>query len=228
MEKYNIALKKVARDISRYISDKTIIGLGSGSTIALLLEELANILSTEGKKISGVPTSIQIENVAERLGISTMNLSAPINMVIDGADQVDRELNLIKGGGGALLKEKIVMKSCTNRFIVASKDKFVDKLCEMGAKVPVEVLPFARKIVKKELEDIGGIVEERMLSKGYPYITENGNIIMDVQFNPIEAPRELELTIKSIPGVIEVGIFTLKPISVYKVEEEGFRLLKLT
>jgi ribose 5-phosphate isomerase A len=105
--------------------------------------------------------------------------------------------------------------------VVASEDKFVDRLCRRGGRVPVEVVPMARESAKLKLSHLGGVPEERLLPKGYPYFTENGNLILDTLFEPIEDPRKLETEVKSIPGVVEVGIFTFKPITVYKLNDDG-------
>jgi ribose 5-phosphate isomerase A len=147
--------------------------------------------------------------------------------VIDGADQVDEGLNLIKGGGGALLREKVVMGSAKSIAVVASENKFVKRLCENGVKVPVEVFPMARESAKVKLSMIGGVPEERLMPKGYPFFSENGNIILDTMFEPVQDPHGLEVKVRSTPGVAEVGIFTFKPITVYRLNAEGtFEVMK--
>jgi len=171
--------------------------------------------------VTGVPTSTQIEIVATESGISIVPFAGSVDLVVDGADQVDGRMNLIKGGGGALLREKVLMSSAKKVAIVAGEEKFAPKLCTGGVKVPVEVAPFARKSVKAKLAQLGGAPEERLLPKGYPYFTENGNVILDTRFAPIDEPAALEGRVKNIPGVVEVGIFTIKPITVYKVRESG-------
>jgi len=141
--------------------------------------------------------------------------------VVDGAEQIDENLNLVKGGGGALLREKVVMGSAKKVAVVASENKFVKRLCEKGVKVPVEVVPLARESAKVKLSLLGGLPEERLLAKGYPYFTENGNIILDTMFEPVDDPPKLEAMVKSVPGVAEVGIFTFKPLTVYKLKGDG-------
>jgi ribose 5-phosphate isomerase A len=227
MDKLRDSLRRVAESLSLEIKDKTVLGLGSGSTVAMLLEELSPLLVRRGLAVSGVPTSGQIEMVASRHGISVVPFTGAVDFVIDGADQVDRQLNLIKGGGGALLKEKVLMSSTKQTAIVAGEEKFAEMLGENGVKVPVEVASIARVPVKRRLSQIGGAPEERLLTKGYPYYTENGNLILDTDFDPIGNPAELEVEIKKIPGVVEVGIFTIRPITVYKVKANGkFDVLK--
>ncbi len=221
MESQRRALRGVAEEISKSISHGDTIGLGSGSTVAALLEELAPLLVARKAEVLGVPTSTQIEMVAARNGFKLTPFQGSVDFVIDGADQVDEELNLIKGGGGALLREKIVMGNSGGTAIVAAENKFARRLCENGVRVPVEVIPMARKSAKVGLSRLGGLPEERLLPKGYPYFTENGNIILDTAFEPLEKPRELEMSAKSLPGVAEVGIFTFKPITVYKLISDG-------
>ncbi len=221
MDRVREALKGVAREMAKNIGPGTTLGLGSGSTVAMLLEELSPLVIAKSKAVSGVPTSTQIELVAARCGISLVPFRGSVDLVIDGADQVDARLNLIKGGGGALLREKVIMGSARSISIVASENKFVDRLCANGVRVPVEVFPMARESAKVKLSMLGGVPEERLMPKGYPYFTENGNIILDTMFEPVDDPRELEMKVRSTPGVAEVGIFTFKPITVYRLKDDG-------
>ncbi len=221
MDSVREALKGVARELAKSIGPGMTLGLGSGSTVAALLEELSPLALAKAKTVSGVPTSSQIELVAARCGVNLVPFRGSVDLVIDGADQVDSRLNLIKGGGGALLREKVVMGSAKSIAIVASENKFVDRLCENGARVPVEVFPMARESAKVRLSMLGGVPEERLMPKGYPYFTENGNVILDTMFEPVEDPRQLEMKVRSTPGVAEVGIFTFKPITVYRLGSGG-------
>ena len=221
MDSQRQALKGVAKEISRKVGRGATLGLGSGSTVAALLEELSPLLLAGSKNVSGVATSAQIETVASKCDIPLVPFSGSVDLVVDGADQVDRGLNLVKGGGGALLREKVVMSGAREIAIVAGEGKFSKRLCENGARVPVEVVPMARESAKVGLSRVGGVPEERLLPKGYPYFTENGNLIMDAMFEPVEEPEQLERRVKSIPGVVEVGIFTFKPITVYKLKSDG-------
>jgi ribose 5-phosphate isomerase A len=227
MDPLREALKGAARELAKSVSPGFTLGLGSGSTVATLLEELSPLALAKTRSVSGVPTSTQIELVASRCGINLMPFRGSVDLVIDGADQVDSELNLIKGGGGALLREKVVMGSARSIAIVAAENKFARRLCENGVRVPVEVYPMARESAKVKLSMLGGVPEERLMPKGYPYFTENGNLILDTMFEPVEDPRELEMKVRSTPGVAEVGIFTFKPITVYKLGADGkFEVLK--
>jgi ribose 5-phosphate isomerase A len=220
MDPLKHASKAVAKELAGRIKAGATLGLGSGSTVAALLDELSPMLRKKGV-VCGVPTSTQIEMVATRNGIEIVPFKGSVDMVLDGADQVDSELNMIKGGGGALLKEKVLMSSAKSISIVAGEHKFANKLCENGVVVPVEVFPLARQSAKARLKGLGGRPEERLLPKGYPYFTENGNLILDTAFAPMKNPRELEVLVKTVPGVAEVGIFTFKPITVFKLNEDG-------
>jgi ribose 5-phosphate isomerase A len=221
MDKHRQALEGVAQILAKKVGAGMTLGLGSGSTVAALIEELSPLVMMKAKGIGGVPTSTQIEMVASRNGISLVPFTGSVDLVVDGADQVDSGLNLVKGGGGALLREKIVMSSAKEVAIVASEEKFSTRLCEKGVRVPVEVVPMARDSAKMKLSMLGGVPEERLLPKGYPYFTENGNLILDTMFEPVKEPKAMEVRLKAVPGVVEVGIFTFKPITVYKLKSEG-------
>ena len=227
MDNIRESLKGVAKELAKSIGSGTVLGLGSGSTVATLLEELAPLAFAKSKSIAGVPTSTQIELVASRCGIDLLPFRGSVDLVIDGADQVDAGLNLVKGGGGALLREKVVMGSAKSIAVVAAENKFATRLCENGVKVPVEVYPMARESAKVKLSMLGGVPEERLMPKGYPYFTENGNLILDTMFEPVDDPRALEMKVRATPGVAEVGVFTFKPITVYKLKADGkFEVLK--
>ncbi|HYB06964.1 MAG TPA: ribose 5-phosphate isomerase A [Nitrososphaerales archaeon] len=227
MDRIREALEGVARELAKNIGPGMTLGLGSGSTVATLLEALSPLAIAKAKSVSGVPTSTQIELVAARCGINLVPFRGAVDLVIDGADQVDEGLNMVKGGGGALLREKVVMGSARSIAVVAAENKFVRRLCENGVRVPVEVFPMARESAKVKLSMLGGVPDERLMPKGYPYFTENGNLILDTMFEPVGDPRELEVKVRSTPGVAEVGIFTFKPITVYKLGTDGtFEVLK--
>lgn len=221
------ALKGVAQELAKTVESGQVLGLGSGSTVAGLLDELAPLLLAKKKSVTGVPTSSQIELVATRNGIKLSPFTGAVDLALDGADQVDAGLNLIKGGGGALLREKVVMGSAGRIAIVASGDKFVHELCERGVKVPLEVVPLAKVSAKRRISELGGLPEMRMLQKGFPYFTENGNVILDAMFEPIDDPPSMEAKLKNVPGIVEVGIFTFKPVNVFRLQTDGnFDLLK--
>ena len=215
------SISGITSELSPEIRAGMILGLGSGSTVASILRELLNTVGKRLGRVRVVPTSLQIQMVAEELDLEVVPLRGRVDLVIDGADQVDEGLNLIKGGGGALLREKVLMGSSKKRIIVADEEKFSKKLCMNSVRVPVEVVPFARQSVKDRLVELRGVPHQRLLPKEYPYFTENGNIILDTEFEPIDKPGDKETEIKGIPGVVENGIFTLKPIRVYRIRKNG-------
>lgn len=221
MDTQRQALKGVAQELAKKLAAGTTLGLGSGSTMATLIEELSPTIIAKKNRVNGVPTSTQIELVAARNGVNLVTFKGSVDIALDGADQVDEELNLVKGGGGALLREKVVMGAAKSIAIVASENKFTKRLCEKGVRVPVEVVPMARESAKVMISKLGGVPDERLMPKGYPYFTENGNVILDTLFEPLEDPRKTEATIKAVPGVVEVGIFTFKPITVYRLNSDG-------
>jgi ribose 5-phosphate isomerase A len=211
-------------DAGKYVRDGMIIGLGSGSTVAKFLDLLDQRIKNENLKIKVIPTSLQIKLRAEELGLEIADdtLIPKIDLVYDGADQIDDNLNMIKGGGGALLREKIVMYASKKSIILADDKKYVRRL---DWKVPIEVLPYARSYVMNRLESMNGKPSIRMLNKGYPFITENGNIILDTDFGVIEEPEELEQKVRSIPGVIEIGIFVRSANIYYRlIDDERFEI----
>jgi ribose 5-phosphate isomerase A len=215
----NQSFELLARDaIERYVKDNQIIGLGSGSTTAVLVRELARLKNKNTLKF--IVTSLQIKREAENSGLEIVdeNHIPQIDIVFDGADQIDSEYNMIKGGGGALLKEKILISAAKRVVIVADSKKFVGKF---NRPVPLEVHPFARSAVSKKLREISSQVQLRILEKGYPFITENGNIIFDATFSSIIDVPKKEIELKNIPGVLEVGLFTRRADIYYKAKTDG-------
>lgn len=224
--------------------ENIIVGLGSGNTVAELVKKISTLPHKEN--FIFIPTSIQIKIIAEKAGLKFTDETKinNLDLVIDGADQIDQNLNMIKGGGGALFKEKIIMYSANERIILADSKKFVP---EFDLPIPVEVHPFARSAVTKRLESMGIIGKTtttssqinirqdeshsnnlsakpiiRTIQKGYPFITENGNIILDTEFSGILNIEKAEQEIKNIPGVIEVGLFARKnKTQYYSVNSEG-------
>ena len=201
----------------KYISQGITIGLGSGSTVEKIVRNFAMLEYKD--TLEFVVTSLQIRVVSESLGLKIVDQKyGNVDVVIDGADQIDSEYNMIKGGGGALLNEKILIASSRKFVIVAQSNKFVDKFTMA---VPIEVTPFGRIFVKRELEKIGALPKIRMLEKGYPFITENGNIIYDTLLPSYDGIVEAERDLKNIPGVVEVGLFTNHADSYYKIKNEN-------
>jgi ribose 5-phosphate isomerase A len=186
------------------------MGLGSGSTAAYAIETLGEKIEHEKLRLLAVPTSYQAFLLAVKCGITitTLEEHPAIDVTIDGADQIDPELNLIKGMGAALAREKIVATASKQNIIIADKNKKVKTLGENNHPVPIEILPFAIASVKGKIEKIGGtpILREGKGKLG-PVITDNGNAVIDAVFGVIDNAGELEKKLKMIPGVVETGLF---------------------
>lgn len=193
------------------IKDGMVLGLGSGSTAALMIHGLgAKLSSGELKNIVGVTTSFQGEVLAAELKIPLLSLNAVdrIDLAIDGADEVDPSFQLIKGGGACHVQEKLVAARAERFVVVVDSTKLVDRL-NLGFLLPVEVLPGAWRQVKQNLEGLGGHAELRMAQrKAGPVVTDQGNLVLDLKLNDgIADPTALEQTINNIPGVLENGLF---------------------
>jgi len=203
------AKKRVALEAVKHVKDNFVVGLGSGSTAAYVIQEIGEKIRLQGLRVLGVPTSHQAMMLAVHCGVplTTLNEHPQLNLAIDGADQIDRELNLIKGGGGALTREKIVASAAKEFVIVADETKLVEKLGTNHA-IPLEVLPFALPTVMVKLRKLKG---KPVLREGggkvSPLVTDNGNFVVDVDFGPVNDVKELDLQLKLIPGVIETGLF---------------------
>lgn len=189
------------------VEDGMVVGLGTGSTVYFTIERLSERIR-DGLRITGIPTSFQTALRARDAGIplTTLDDNPEIDLAIDGADEVDPKLRLIKGRGAAHLREKCVAAAAKHFIVVVDEKKVVNKLG--GAPVPVEVLPFAIMPVLKELRGLGctPVIREAVRKDG-PVITDNGNFIVDCSFEEIKNPEILEAAIASIPGVIESGLF---------------------
>jgi ribose 5-phosphate isomerase A len=185
--------------------------------MTILVRELANL--PYKRSVEFVTTSIQIKIEAEKVGLKIADESnfVDIDVVFDGADQIDSDFNMIKGGGGALLREKVLISAANKVVILADHTKFVKRLTQP---VPIEIHKFARSFLLKRLKEIGGSPKVRTMDKGYPYVTENGNIVLDTSFNTIGNVRNKEIELKSIPGVLEVGLFSRANIY-YKAKNDG-------
>ena len=212
MDLQNQMKQAVANAAVNRIQNGMILGLGSGSTAALMIEALAlKIKSGEIKDIVGVTTSFQGEVLASELGIPLKSLSSisEIDLAIDGADEVDPKFQLIKGGGACHVQEKLVAALAKKFIVVVDSTKLVEKL-NLDFKLPVEVLPIAWKQVQKTLIDLGAEGDLRMAQKkAGPVVTDQGNLILDLKFrNGIDKPELLESQINNIPGVLENGLFT--------------------
>lgn len=217
---YDDAIKALSNDALKFVKDNYIIGLGSGRAATELVKSLSKLIKLKNYSIQGVPTSLQIKLVAEKGGIPLVEADQVehIDVVFDGADQIDSQKFVIKGGGGALLRENILFSLAKKVVVMADKTKFVKNFTRT---VPVEVHPLARSSVTNSIKKMGGKTQIRTLDRGYPFFTENGNIILDCDFGTIKDPKSLSQKIKQTAGVLESGIFLRKPDVIYRAKDNG-------
>ena len=197
--------QRSAEAACEYVKDGMIVGLGTGSTAEFAVKKIGELVRN-GLSIRGIPTSDATKILAESEGIPLIEFSETmfIDLTIDGADEIDANLNMIKGGGAALLREKIVASASREEIIIVSVSKLVQQL---GAfPLPVEVIPFGWQVVFNQLESLQGNPELR-LKQGQPSVTDQGNFIVDCHFRKIENPEQLEQHLNMIPGVVENGLF---------------------
>ena len=217
---FDDAIKALSLDALKNVKDGYVLGLGSGRAVTALVKLLSKYIKTKKISVKCVPTSMQIKLIAEKGGLELIDADQidKIDLVFDGADQIDKNKFLIKGGGGALLKENILISAAKKVIIIADNSKFVK---DFNRTVPIEIHPLARQIIWKKIEKFGGKPELRILDRGYPFFTENSNIILDCDFGVIKNPKALQQKLLNIAGVIEVGIFTRKPDVIYKAKANG-------
>jgi ribose 5-phosphate isomerase A len=204
------ALKREAGEYAaRFIESGMVVGLGHGSTAIFALRKLASLLaSCELHDIVAVPCSAQVERDARALGIplTTLNEHPSIDLTIDGADEVDSVCSVIKGGGGALLREKIVAQATRREIIVVDETKLSEKL-GMQWPVPVEVVPFGWQVQVAYLRSLGAEVTVRCARDGSRLTTDHGNLILDCAFGPLDDPWALDTTLHRRAGIVEHGLF---------------------
>lgn len=221
-------LKKLAGyEAAELVRDGQVVGLGTGSTTHYFIERLGQKITEEEMEILGIPTSYQSLFLAQNSGITLTTLNEHrVDLAVDGADEVDPHLNLIKGGGAAHTLEKIVDSSAEKFVVIVDDSKLVDELGRFP--VPVEVIPQAYRVVKDQLENLGGKPQLRMAErKDGPVITDNGNFVIDTRFQKIHEPEALEVQLNTIPGVVENGIFTEIVDQVIVGTAGGLEILKL-
>lgn len=189
-----------------WVQDGMTLGLGTGSTVYYSLQKLGQRIANEGLKVRGIPSSEQTAEIATEVGIPLIDFASAqkLDLYIDGADEVDPQLALIKGGGGALFREKM-LASISERFIVVAHDaKYVPVLGKFP--LPIEVVPFGWEITLSRLQALG-VPAQRREKEGEIFISDNANYIIDCQFDQIPDPASLNLQIIQIPGVVETGLF---------------------
>ena len=218
------AKRQAARAAIGLLPERGVVGLGSGSTAELFIEEVARLVAS-GRELVGVPTSEASRRQAAALGIPLLDDSGPwsIDVCVDGADEVSDSLDLIKGGGGCHSREKIVNHAARTNVVVVDESKLSARLGQKWA-VPVEVLPFGLESTHRWLEQHGRVsIRERA---GRPFVTDSGNFIYDVRAGAIDDPRALDLALRSIPGVVETGLFIARADVVVVAGADGVRQLR--
>ncbi|MGC9444741.1 MAG: ribose-5-phosphate isomerase RpiA [Candidatus Methanospirareceae archaeon] len=216
---------RAAESASSQVKDGMVIGLGTGSTTERVIRLLGDRVKAEGLKILGVPTSLRTEQLAIECGIPLTSLIAhpTLDLGIDGADQVDTRINLIKGGWGSQTREKVVSYAAQKFIICVDNGKVVDQLYRP---VPIEVLPYAVTVVSQQVNALGGKPVVRLDgSRGGYFITEHGNLILDADFGVIRDPKELSVALSALVGAVEHGIFT-NAAEVHVGTAQGVKVLK--
>jgi ribose 5-phosphate isomerase A len=205
----SLAKEAAGRRAAEFVESGMTVGLGTGSTVYFTLVRLAERIAAEGLELRCVPTSIDTETKSRALGIPLVGLAeAPaLDLTIDGADEIDSAFDMIKGGGGALLREKVVASLTRREVIVAGRSKVVERLGRQFL-LPVEVVPFARVSITRFIEGLGATPNLRLVAVDTPYLTDNGNEILDCGFpDGIEDAAGLERTLAMVPGIVESGLF---------------------
>jgi len=190
-----------------YIQDGMTVGLGTGSTTAYTIKKIGEYVNKNKLTITGIPTSNRAKKLATecKIPLADLDETSEIDLTIDGADEVDSNMNLIKGGGGALTREKMVAYYSKRVIIVIDETKIVKCLgCDFP--LPVEIVKYGWRATKKSLENLGCVADLRKIVDE-PYITDNGNYILDCDFERIDKPEELDASMHIIPGVVETGLF---------------------
>ena len=219
--KKNAALKAVEENVKKNM----ILGIGSGSTVVYAVEAIAEINKNNNLNLKCIPTSFQSQQLIIENGLTLVSLDQypEIDLDIDGADEIDKALNLIKGGGGCLVQEKIIASSSKKLVIIVDYTKKSDNLGDNWKKgVPIEIIPLAYIPIMKRLEKLGGTPVLRMAqAKAGPVVSDNGNFIIDVDFGKIENPKELNLILLQIPGVVDTGLFVNMASKAYIGQKDG-------
>ncbi|NHI83280.1 MAG: ribose 5-phosphate isomerase A [Candidatus Thorarchaeota archaeon] len=218
-----------AKSAAKLVPTTGALGLGSGSTVTFFAKELGKIVSTRNADIRVVPSSYQAYQLAieHRIPLTNLDIDPILELTVDGADEVDKDLNLTKGGGGALLQEKVVASASKKVVIIVDESKLVDRLATRF-EIPVEVLPFSLGVVKRKIAEMGILPKIREAQKKMgPVVTDNGNFILDLKFpEPITNPAKVAIDLKMIPGVVETGLFIGMTDEVHVGTEKGSYILK--
>ncbi|MFO0760473.1 MAG: ribose-5-phosphate isomerase RpiA [Byssovorax sp.] len=200
-------LERVAQAALRLVADGMTLGLGTGRAAEAFIEALGT-RARGGLRVRGVPTSNRSDALARRLNIEVVSLQEidRLDIAFDGADEVTPDLQLTKGLGGALLRERVVAHEAERFVVLVTPEKLVDKL-GTRTPIPIEVVPFAVPTVTRHFAKLGGKAAPRKKADGFPFITDNQNWILDTDFGPIDDPVALDAAVRKIPGVVDTGIF---------------------
>lgn len=218
--------ERAAAEAVRYVEDGMVVGLGSGSTASIAIKLIGDRVKKEGLEILGVPTSKASDLLGRAVGIKIVELDdhPTVDLTIDGADEIDPRLDLVKGLGGALVREKIVAAASTVEIIVADDSKLVDHLCQK-APLPVEVVKFSFKTTLRRLSSLGCRPVLRAAGDA-PFTTDNGNFILDCRFDRIDDPATMESTINNIPGVVDNGLFVGRASKAVIASKDGLKIME--
>ncbi len=219
-----------ARALKREVKDGIILGVGTGSTVAYFIQELALRVQREKLNLTCVPSSLQTQSLCINAGLklTTLEEEPRLDVTVDGADEIDSKLDLIKGGGGALTREKILASASKRLAIIADESKLVKRLGEKHP-IPIEVLPFSLGYVETQLRKLrprGLSLRMSDEGKGGPVVTDNGNLIIDLFLGALKNPKDISTELDAIPGVIENGIFAGMTDIAYLGSTKGVRVLR--
>ncbi|MGE3536113.1 MAG: ribose-5-phosphate isomerase RpiA [Candidatus Tectimicrobiota bacterium] len=203
-----------------------ILGLGTGSTASYFVQELGRLVQ-DGLQVLGIPTSIRTAQLATQLGIPLTTLEAHprLDLAVDGADEVDAQLNMVKGAGGALLREKIIAASAQRFVIVVDDSKIVTTLGERYP-IPVEVVPFGLTPATRAIEALEAQVTLRRQADGQPWVSDNGNLLLDCHFASTAEPQRLQQQLLNIPAVVDTGLFLNMADRVIVGQPDGVRIME--
>ncbi len=218
-----------AKSVIPLIPKKGAIGIGSGSTVAIFAKELGRQIAAGEADVRVVPSSYQAYQLAVeyKIPLTNLDIDSELLLTVDGADEVDKDLNLTKGGGGALFQEKVVASASERLIIIVDESKIVDHLATKF-EIPIEVLPFSLGVVKRKVTAMGitPTIRDAQRKMG-PVVTDNGNFILDLKFpEPIRDPAKVAVDLKMLPGVMETGLFVGMTDEVHIGLEDGSRVLK--
>jgi ribose 5-phosphate isomerase A len=220
--------KQAACRAVEFVTSGMIIGLGTGTTAEFAVERIGELLKKgQLKDITGVPSSRQTEKLAQRLAIplTSFDKHTELDLNIDGADEVDPDLNLIKGGGGALLREKIIAQASRRNVIIVDRSKLSSQL-GINSSLPIEVIPLARAPEQRYIQSLGGSVRLRSADDGTPFRTDQNNWILDADFGPIADLEGLAAKLAARAGIMEHGLFLNLAHDVLVAGESGMRHLQ--